>query len=44
MKPLPAPNIPGKSESERVENALKAVLDLSKRDLQIAWNKIGGAG
>jgi hypothetical protein len=33
MKPLPAPNVPGKTESERFENALRHVLTVSKDDL-----------
>jgi hypothetical protein len=33
MKPLPAPNIPGKTESERFDNALRQVFSVSKDDL-----------
>jgi hypothetical protein len=33
MKPLPAPNIPGKSEAERFDNALRHVFTVSKDDL-----------
>lgn len=33
MKPLPAPNVPGKTESERFDNALRQVLSVSKDDL-----------
>ena len=33
MKPLPAPNVPGKTESERFENALRKVLTVSKEEL-----------
>ena len=33
MKPLPAPNIPGRTESERFENALRKVLTVSKEEL-----------
>jgi len=33
MKPLPAPNVPGKSEFERFDNAVRQVLTVSKEDL-----------
>jgi len=33
MKPLPAPNVPGKTEYERFDNALRQVLSVSKEDL-----------
>ena len=33
MKPLPAPNVPGKTESERFDNALRQVLSVSKEEL-----------
>jgi len=33
MKPLPAPNVPGKTESERFDNALRHVFTVSKDDL-----------
>jgi len=33
MKPLPAPNVPGKTEAERFSNALRQVLSVSKDDL-----------
>jgi hypothetical protein len=33
MKPLPAPNIPGDTDTERMSNALRAVLTVSKKDL-----------
>jgi hypothetical protein len=33
MKPLPAPNVPGNTEAERMSNALKMVLTVSKKDL-----------
>lgn len=33
MKPLPAPHVPGETDSERMSNALKAVLTVSKKDL-----------
>jgi hypothetical protein len=34
MKPLPAPDIPGKTESERFDNALRRVFSVSKDDLR----------
>jgi hypothetical protein len=33
MKPLPAPNVPGNTPSERLSNALRMVLSVSKEDL-----------
>jgi hypothetical protein len=33
MKPLPAPNVPGRTESERFDNALRRVFTVSKDDL-----------
>jgi hypothetical protein len=33
MKPLPAPNVPGKTEAERFDNALRRVFTVSKDDL-----------
>lgn len=33
MKPVPAPNIPGSTESERFDNAVRKVLTVSKEDL-----------
>jgi hypothetical protein len=33
MKPLPAPNVPGNTEAERMSNALRMVLRVSKADL-----------
>jgi hypothetical protein len=33
MKPLPPPNVPGKTESERFDNALRHVFTVSKDDL-----------
>jgi hypothetical protein len=32
-KPLPAPNVPGNTPSERMSNALRMVLTVSKEDL-----------
>lgn len=33
MKPLPAPNVPGKTEFERFDNAMRQVLSVSKVEL-----------
>jgi hypothetical protein len=33
MKPSPAPPVPGKTEFERFDNALRQVLSISKDDL-----------
>lgn len=33
MKPLPAPNVPGKTEFERFDNAVRQILTVSKADV-----------
>jgi len=33
MKPAPAPNVPGETPAERMSNALRMVLTVSKKDL-----------
>jgi hypothetical protein len=33
MKPLPAPNVPGKTEFQRFDNAIRQVLSISKEEL-----------
>ena len=33
MKPLPPPSVPGKTDAERMSNALRTVLTVSKSDL-----------
>jgi hypothetical protein len=33
MKPLPPPNVPGKTEFERFDNAMRQVLTVSKGEL-----------
>jgi len=33
MKPAPAPNVPGDTEVEKFDNALRRVLTVSKEDL-----------
>jgi hypothetical protein len=34
MKPLPPPPVPGQSDWERFDNAVKIVLNVSKEDLK----------
>ena len=33
MKPLPAPDVPGRNEHERMDNALRRILSVSKEEL-----------
>lgn len=33
MRPLPAPEVPGKSEFERFDNVVRQILSFSKEDL-----------
>ncbi len=33
MKPLPPPSVPGKTEFERFDNAVRQILTVSKEDL-----------
>jgi hypothetical protein len=33
MKPLPPPNVPGKTEFQRFDNAMRRVLSVSKEEL-----------
>lgn len=33
MKPAPPPNVPGNTEAEKFDNALRKVLSVSKEDL-----------
>jgi hypothetical protein len=33
MKPLPAPHVPGKTEFERFDNAMRQALSVSKEEL-----------
>jgi len=33
VKPLPAPHVPGKTEFERFDNAMRQVLSVSKEEL-----------
>ncbi len=39
MKPAPAPNIPGNTESERMDNAVRKMFTVSKDDLLKAEGK-----
>src|SRR5436853_344576 len=49
MKPLPAPHVPGKTEFERFDNAIRRVLGVSKEELlkreapqKRTWKRKGG--
>jgi hypothetical protein len=33
MKPLPAPNVPGNTEAERFDNAVRKMFSVSKEEL-----------
>lgn len=33
MKPLPAPHVPGNTEAERFDNAVRQIFTVSKKDL-----------
>jgi hypothetical protein len=33
MKPLPAPNVPGNTEAERFDNAVRRMFSVSKEEL-----------
>jgi len=33
MKPLPAPHVPGKTEAERFDNAVRKIFSVSKEEL-----------
>lgn len=33
MKPLPAPNVPGDTEAERMDNAVRKMFSVSKEDV-----------
>jgi hypothetical protein len=42
MKPLPAPDVPGSTEAERFENAVRKVFTVSKEEIErreVAWRK-----
>ncbi len=45
MRPLPAPPIPGKTESERMDNAIRKTFTVSKEEMQrreAEWQKTNG--
>ena len=45
MKPLPAPNVPGDTEAERMDNAVKRLLAVPKEAyLKTTGSKAGGFG
>jgi hypothetical protein len=44
MKPLPAPNVPGHTEAERMSNALRMVLSVPKETILNAEAKLKNAG
>jgi len=42
MKPLPAPNVPGNTEAEKFDHALRTILTVSKAELEkreAAWKR-----
>jgi len=42
MKPEPAPNVPGETEAERMDNAVRQMFSVSKDDLvkaEAKWTK-----
>jgi hypothetical protein len=42
MKPLPAPPVPGKTESERFDNAIRKTFTVSKEEMQrreVEWQR-----
>lgn len=39
MKPLPAPHVPGKTEAERFDNAVRKIFSVSKEDVLRAGTK-----
>jgi len=45
MKPLPAPPIPGKSDAERFDNAVRKTFTVSKEEMQrreVEWQQQNG--
>ncbi len=43
MRPLPTPDVPGKTEAERFDNALRTVLSVSKEELlkrEAKWKRM----
>ena len=44
MKPLPAPQVPGTTERERLDNAVRKMFSLSKEDIhkeEPKWRRAG---
>jgi hypothetical protein len=42
MKPLPAPNVPGNTDAERFDNAVRKMFTVSKEDLarkELDWKR-----
>jgi len=42
MKPLPAPHVSGKTESERFDNAVRKIFSVSKEELlkrEVKWKR-----
>ncbi len=42
MKPLPAPNVPGNTEAEKFENAVRKIFSVSKDELlkrEAEWHR-----
>jgi hypothetical protein len=45
MKPLPAPSVPGKTEAERFDNAVRKMFTVSKEEMQrreAEWQRTHG--
>jgi hypothetical protein len=43
LKPLPAPNVPGDTEAQRFDNAVRKLFTVSKEEMQrreAEWQKI----
>ncbi len=43
MKPLPSPNVPGNTEAERMDNAIRKMFSVSKEDLlkeETKWSRL----
>ncbi len=46
MKPLPPPNIPGKTEAKRLDNAARKMFTVSKQEIErrdAGWQKTHGS-
>ena len=42
MKPAPAPSVPGETEAERMDNAVRKMFSVSKEDIlkeEAKWNR-----